>query len=329
MPAEKLGRAMADMENRSARTKPPEADGDLQRLEGTAPLASLRDYAAVLAAYTGGKSRLTLQPAGYGLCRDEEAVAAAFPYDPAGDRENPPDSVFCRNGGGFSVPWDEVPSYMHLPFLMKEAAGPAAPKEAAARRRGPSDDEALEALMLKEFGPIKRPAAGGSLREYSAPVWREPVQLKGPERLIIDGYNLIFAREEMKKLADKGLDYLREELAKRLQNYAAYSGRKILLVFDGYRVSGNAGTEEERPPLTIIYTKENETADAYIERILEEGKKDRGTAVISNDNLIRLSSIRDGALRMRCEEFVAEYTEAMKQLAERMEKEERIGTALI
>ena len=171
--------------------------------------------------------------------------------------------------------------------------------------------------MLREFGPIKRPAPGGKTEVRSEAAWREPVELAGPADYIVDGYNLIFAWPEMKELAEKSLDLARERLEGRLQSFAAFTGSKVLLVFDGWRVAGGTGSEEERLPLTVVYTAENETADMHIERELNERlKQDRRNmpAVVSNDNLIRLCVIRLGGLRLACEEFAAEFEETMKRL---------------
>ena len=333
VPAEKQGRAFTDIQARCGSIGQEESEGasadGLICLTGRVPLAALQDYAAELASYTGGRGRLKTWPDGYDLCHNTEEVLAAAAYDPAADRENPPDSVFCRNGGGFSVPWDQVPAYMHLPYILPRRKSPlsaAAQGGSAAlpqtERRGQPEasralDAELEAIMQREFGPIKRPALRpGAERFYEAAPWREPVELKSPEDYIVDGYNLIFAWDELKKLAEKGLDYARTQLEHRLQNFAAFTGRRVMLVFDGYRVPGGTGSEEARAPLEIVYTAENETADMYIERYLTERKKKESAVVVSNDNLIRLCVIRQGGLRMSCELFLEEYAEAMRRLKE-------------
>ncbi len=327
LPAEKAGRAFNDIQARSGSVRQQEASDGLTQLSGRAPLASMQDYAAVLASYTGGRGQLKTWPEGYDLCHDEEEIIWEAAYDPVSDRENPPDSVFCRNGGGFSVPWDEVPAYMHLPYQMKADAGqpspPAslrsAPSPASGGGQGGASDAELEAIMQREFGPIKRPVLGSRTAAYESVPWREPVELKGPGEYIVDGYNLIFAWEEMKKISEQGLEYAREQLEHRLQNFAAFTGRHILLVFDGYRVPQSPGSQEARPPLEIVYTGENETADMHIERFLAERRGKKGAeapAVVSNDNLIRLSVIRQGGLRLSCEQFIQEYEDAMARLKE-------------
>ena len=331
VPPEKTGRALSDIQARFGTAEQESMQEEMTVLPGRAPLACLQDYAQELAAYTGGRGRITLWPDGYDLCHNAEEVISAAAYDPIADRENPPDSVFCRSGAGISVPWNEVPEYMHLPFFLKKRkTDPDAP---TGDRRGVagSSDKELEELMLREFGPIKRPVISGAVHTVYPSEAPDPVELKGTDSYIIDGYNLIFAWEEYKTLAAESLELARHRLAQSLQNFAGFTGKKILLVFDGYQVGGNAGETERMPALTIAYTKEHETADMYIEKLLAEAqKKDKlSRAVVSNDNLIRLSVIRQGALRISCEEFIAEYAEAAERMRESLENGGiRIGSRL-
>ena len=323
VPPEKAGRVFSDVR---ARAGGAEAAGDeegMSLIRGRAPLALMQDYAAELSAFTGGRGRMRSAADGYDVCHDTEAAVAEAAYDPVADRENPPDSVFCRNGGGFSVPWDEVPAYMHLPYLAYPPAGrrrgnaAPAPGPHGAAGSGKAADDELEAIMLREFGPIKRPVLSTGTQVWGETAWKEPVALEGPAEYIVDGYNLIFAWPELKEAAEKSLDLARERLEGRLQSFAAFTGSRILLVFDGWRVAGGTGSAEERLPLSVVYTAENETADIYIERELGERlKKDRKNmpAVVSNDNLIRLCTIRLGGLRIDCESFAEIYEEAAERL---------------
>ncbi len=331
VPSDKTGRALSDIQARFGEASQESLEDDMAVLQGRAPLSCLQDYASVLASYTGGRGRISLWADGYDLCHNEEEVVRAAAYDPLADRENPPDSVFCRFGAGVSVPWNEVPEYMHLPFFLKknktDAGGQAVNQ---ALRPGGSDKE-LEELMLKEFGPIKRPVISGAVHAVYPSEPADPVKLKETDSYIIDGYNLIFAWEEYKTLAAESLELARHRLAQSLQNFAGFTGKKILLVFDGYQVGGNAGETEIMPALKIAYTKEHETADMYIEKLLTEapGSEKLTRAVVSNDRLIRLSTIRQGALRIRCEEFIAEYDEAAGRMRESLENGGiRIGSRL-
>lgn len=327
VPQDKTGRVLNDIRARSGEAEQTGGKDGMSTIEGRAPLALMQDYAALLASFSGGRGSLRTRQDGYDLCHDQEAAVSAAAYDAAADRENPPDSVFCRNGGGFSVPWDEVPHYMHLPYLSEDPSvrgsvlrEEGAPPESSARPLK-ADDE-LEAIMLREFGPIKRPSQGERRRPIDE-VSFEPVELCGPKEMIVDGYNLIFAWPELRSLSEKSLALARESLQVRLQNYAAFTGRHVELVFDGYKVAGGSGSAEERHSLSVIYTAENETADVFIEKELNarHEKKD-GTmpVVVSGDNLIRLAVIRLGGLRMSCEDFAAEYEAAMEQLRTVTEK---------
>ena len=336
VPPDKAGRVFSDIRARFGEAEEKGEKEGLAVIEGRAPLALMQDYAAQAASFTGGRGIVRTRPDGYDLCHDQEAAVREADYDPVADREDPPDSVFCRNGGGFSVPWDEVPDYMHLPYLAYDPkkrraaqAGAGNAAAAAGAAGSPAADDELEAIMLREFGPIKRPSLSARTEIRGGAEGQDPVVLNSPEEYIVDGYNLIFAWAEMKALAEKGLDFARERLELRLQNYAAFTGRQILLVFDGYRVAGGTGSAEERLPLSIVYTAENESADVYIEKELNErraAKKRNMPVVVSNDNLIRLAVIRTGGLRMSCGAFIAEYEEAMERLAGITEKEKKIGT---
>ncbi len=328
LPADKLGRALADIRSRGGDAEQEGMEDGLAVLRGRVPAASFTGYDRELAAYTAGRGRLSVWTEGNDACHDPEEVVAREAYDAVSDREDPCDSVFCARGAGFSVPWDKVPEYMHLPYLMKEEAAPASGSRAGqpARTAAASDAE-LEAIMLREFGPIKRPIVSGVTHPNPAVSPGAELLTFSPHIYIVDGYNLIFFWPEMKELAAKSLENAREQLLRRLQNYAAYADKKLIAVFDGYRVGGGAGGQQDLPHLTVIYTKEHETADMLIERMLAEKKKDERYAVVSNDNLIRLSAIRQGALRVRCEEFLDEYVSAMTLLQERMEQEGgRIGS---
>ncbi|MBQ5953533.1 MAG: NYN domain-containing protein [Lachnospiraceae bacterium] len=340
VPPDKTGRVLGDIQARSGRAEQTGEEDGLAVIIGRAPYALMQDYAALLASFTRGRGRMQARQDGYDLCHNTEEVVRDAAYNAAADREDPPDSVFCRNGGGFSVPWDKVPELMHLPYLAYDpnraqgGSRSGGDGSAQARLRAPQGtDEELEAIMLREFGPIKRPAVSSRTEVWNSDEpWREPVKLDGPQEMIVDGYNLIFAWPELKEAAEKSLDLARERLEVMLQSYAAFTGRKILLVFDGWRVAGNAGSEEEKAPLTIIYTAENETADMAIEKELSARQAEKNRAmpvVVSNDNLIRLAVIRTGGLRLDCASFTEEYREAMRRLSEITKEKKALGEAVL
>ena len=331
LPAEQLGRALGDIHAMHGEfDSPEEASGDLVRLTGSAPVAELNGYQPELLAYTHGRGRLTLRPGGYRPCRESEQarLVEAFAYDPVADLENTPDSVFCAHGSGFNVRWDQVPEYMHLESCLKppapEAAGSALPAAgtgtAAARRLLSIDDRELEAIMEREFGPIRRPQYQGARRNEAPPALQVPAQEGRHETVIVDGYNLIYAWPELKQLAEDRMDLARERLQDLLSSYCGFTRNELVLVFDGYRTPGNPGSHTQVRNIRVAYTKDGETGDAYIEKLVDEIGKNYRVRVVTSDNLIRLSALRSGVLRESSKEFVTEVEDALKQIAKLLEQ---------
>ena len=306
VPLPQAGRAQSDLRTMGAEPD-QEVQGDLAVLTGRVPVAALGDYAAQVAAYTRGLGRLSCLPDGYEPCRNQEAVVEALGYDPEGDLENTPDSVFCAHGAGFAVKWRDVPRYMHLePALKVRPAPPPAPS------RGPSQEE-LEKIMEREFGPIRRPLYGAP---RTAPPERPAMEApRGKEYLIVDGYNVLFAWDGLQDLAKEDLEAARERLMDILSNYSAYTHREVVLVFDGYKVRGSRGERFLRNNLLVVYTRENETADAYIEALAGSiGKNDR-VWVATSDSLIQLSAFRSGLLRISARELQDQIQRAGADMA--------------
>ena len=303
VPAETVGRAINDIRQMGGTFSGPDADGDDSVLSGRAPVSAMQHYAEELAAYTRGHGRLTLSVDGYDVCRDAERVIGEIGYDPERDTANPASSVFCSHGAGTVIPWDRVQEYMHLDTGYLKAPAPA-PQPRIFRRNFDLDDRELEEILQREFGPIRR-------RQYSAPVVNsasDPAELFQPkkQRLIVDGYNVIFAWDELKNLAREDLSQARERLMDMLSNYAGFTKAELVVVFDGYRVKGSAGERFDYHNIHIAYTKENETADAYIEWLANEIGKNESVRVVTSDSLIRLSALRSGVLRTSAKEFHAE-----------------------
>ena len=323
VPPEQLGRAINDVRLRSGSFDTPEEAGDLTLLRGRVPVTEFDDYAQEVASYTGGRGRLSLEPAGYGPCHDPEAVIAAADYDPEADPDNTPDSVFCAHGGGFTVKWDKVPEYMHLPSCLEK------PREDAPVRRRciRLDDAELEAIMTREFGPVRRPL-------YRAPEKREAPADTGLREIgqrcyVVDGYNVIFDWEELHALADRDLSAARERLMDTLCGWAAFTHTRVVLVFDGYKVPGNTGEKFDYRGIHVVYTRERETGDMYIERFLQQvGKNDR-VRVVTSDGLIQLSAVRTGAMRMSSAEFGRQVSEAAGQIAEILKTMHQSGGSTI
>ncbi len=327
LPPEHLGRAIYDIRARHGTLESPGEAGDMVLLRGRAPVTELNGYAAQVAAYTGGRGRLTLEQDGYDLSPDPEAAIEAAGYDPERDTENTPDSVFCAHGGGFNVKWDRVKDYMHLESCLKEPR-PAVPR--LNRQNLQIDEKELEAILLREFGPIRRPqyrrppsAAAGAA---------EPVVLQ-PKKLwyIVDGYNVIFAWEDLRSLAEQELADAREKLMRLLVNFAAYTRYEVVLVFDGYRVPQNRGEKLDYHGIRVVYTEENETGDAYIERLVHEIGKNEQVRVVTSDGLIRLAAARTGLLRLSAGDFEEEVSRVSRELGELLKKQtaspSRVGEA--
>ena len=310
VPSEMIGRAISDIRTMNGSFESPENEGEMQILRGEAPVAAMNGYQEELLSYTRGRGRLFLRPAGYQPCKEQEKIVQELGYDPEADLENTPDSVFCAHGGGFPVKWNQVETYMHLESSLKSAAEPVQ------ERRIPNisiDDRELEAIMEREFGPIRRP-------QYSQGVRNEAPQPQAAPRkreyLIVDGYNLIFAWEELKKLAEKQLDLARGRLMDILSNYAGFTKSELVLVFDGFRTPGNPGSRTEYHNIHVAYTKDGETADAYIERLVDEIGRNYDVRVVTSDNLIRLSALRSGVLRTSSKEFSLEAEWVLEQIRE-------------
>ncbi len=312
VPADQIGRAISDVQAMHGEFEPPEDAGEFLRLKGSAPVAEINGYQTVLLAYTHGRGRLSLRPDGYRPCREQDSIVSAAGYDPEADTENTPDSVFCAHGGGFLVKWNQVPDYMHLESCLK-------PKQSAAdtvpeRSRFQSiDDRELEAIMEREFGPIRRPQYMRPQRNVAAPAPAAAAPDR-KETVIVDGYNLIYAWEPLKQLAEEKMDLARERLQDILSNYSGFTQNELVLVFDGYRTPGNPGSHTQVHNIRVVYTEEGETGDAYIERLVDEIGRNYRVRVVTSDNLIRLSALRSGVLRTGSQEFAEEVEWVLRQI---------------
>ncbi len=315
VPAEQIGRAISDLRAMNGSFDSPEDGGELLRLRGEAPVSAMNGYLEELLSYTRGRGRLSLRPAGYRPCPEQERIVEELGYRPEADLDNSPDSVFCAHGAGFAVPWDKVPEYMHLDSCLKKRETPAEPEQ---RRRSLNIDEReLEAIMEREFGPIRRPRYSSAVRN-EAP--EDPAAPRRREYLIVDGYNLIFAWDELKKLAEDRLDLARARLVDLLSSYCGYTKSELVLVFDGFRTPGNPGSRTKVHNIHVVYTGDGETGDAYIERIVDEIGRNYDVRVVTSDNLIRLSALRSGVLRTSSREFALEAEWVLGQIEEILKK---------
>ena len=307
VPTEQIGRAITDIRAMGGKFQPPEAVGADSVLTGTVPAGELGDYTEQVAAYTQGRGQLQIAPDGYAPCHNPEAVIAAAAYDPEADLENTPDSVFCSHGAGFTVKWNQVKDYMHLESGLKKQAEPS-----LITRNIRLDDKELEAIMEREFGPMKRPL-------YRPPVNKSAsaeIEIRAPRQsaIIVDGYNIIFAWEELNTLAKHDLDAARRRLCDILSSFAGFRKCYLVLVFDGWKVKGNPGEKETFHNIQVVYTKENQTADAYMEALADQIGKNYAVRVATSDALVQLSSLRSGVLRMSARELRLEVEAAQAEM---------------
>ena len=314
LPTEQIGRGITDIRTMGGQVEPPETVENLCVLRGQVPAAEIRDYAETVAAYTQGLGRLQLTLRGYETCHNAEAVIAQGDYDPEADVENTPDSVFCAHGAGFNVPWNQVKEYMHLESGLKEEKPPE-----LLTRNLQLEDKELAAIMRREFGEIRRPQYG--VRTGNRPATEEITITPPREKcLIVDGYNVIFAWEELANQAKTDLDAARRQLCDVLSSYAGFTKCRTILVFDGYKQKGNPGEKSRFHNIQVVYTREGETADAYIEALADQIGGNYAVRVASSDGLVQLSSFRSGVLRMSARELKLEVEQTRQNMQEHFRK---------
>ena len=323
LPFDNVGRAMNDIQNMGGSFDPPEtgADGDTTLLTGTAPASTMRSYPMEVVGYTRGRGHLTLTLDGYRPCHNAAEVIEAAGYEPEHDLDNPADSVFCAHGAGFVVPWEQVRSHMHVDSgwgktAKTEEAVQARPRRMAAYRATLEEDAELLKIFEQTYGPIKRdplaafrPTQKRERPDFNAEQWE--IQ---PEYLLVDGYNIIFAWDELNALAKESLDAARRKLMDILCNYQGYQKCVLILVFDAYRVPGSPGAIEQYHNIHVVYTKEAETADMFIERVTHEIGKSRRVRVATSDGMEQVIILGHGALRVSARMFHEEVQNVEKQI---------------
>lgn len=337
VPAALIGRAMTDMQARAGSFGAPETAGEYAVLTGTVPVSEMGGCQAGLLAYSGGKGRLTTILRGYEPCHNAEEVIAGIGYEAEHDTDNPCGSVFCAHGAGFVVEWDQVEAYMHLESVLTIPAGEAGNFAAGyARRTGANKSstaedfigqEEIEEILNRTYGSRERKKQGWA-RTIQAPVVSE-TKYKGENRpqeeyLLVDGYNIIFAWEELSELARTNLDGARGRLMDILCNYQAYRRMHLILVFDAYKVKGNPGSVVRYHNIDVVYTKEAETADQYIEKVAHAMNRKYRVRVATSDGLEQLIIMGAGAARVSARELWEEVTAVTREL--RQDYMERQGT---
>ena len=323
LPSDNVGRAMNDIQNMGGSFDPPEtgADGDTTLLTGTAPASTMRSYPMEVVGYTRGRGHLTLTLDGYRPCHNAAEVIEAVGYEPEHDLDNPADSVFCAHGAGFVVPWEQVRSHMHVDSgwgktAKTEEAVQARPRRMAAYRATLEEDAELLKIFEQTYGPIKRdplaafrPTQKQERPDFNAEQWE--IQ---PEYLLVDGYNIIFAWDELNALSKESLEAARHRLMDILCNYQGFKKCVLILVFDAYRVPGSPGSIEQYHNIHVVYTREAETADMFIERVTHEIGKGCRVRVATSDGMEQVIILGHGALRVSARMFHEEVQEAEKEI---------------
>ena len=309
VPQEKLGRAMTDIQKMSGTFSEPEHENGRMVLKGSAPVSKMQGYSAEVAAYTGGEGMLSCVLKGYGPCGDAKEVIERLAYDPEADPENPTGSVFCAHGAGFFVPWNQVFSYMQVESVLRPKRDEKETGLQRARRSqaslGAYDPKELDAIFERTYGPIRRERQGvgrveREFRKEPEDTGKREIKLRKKEKeyLLVDGYNIIFAWEDLKELSEINLEAARGKLMDILSNLQGALGCTLILVFDAYRVEGGAREIFRYHNIHVVYTKEAETADQYIEKTVHElGRKYRVT-VATSDGLEQVIIMGQGASRL-------------------------------
>ena len=321
VPAENIGRAMSDIQRMEGTFDPPESGEETAVLTGFAPVSTMRSYPMEVVSYTRGRGHLSLTLDGYRPCHNAQEVIAAIGYEPEHDLDNPADSVFCAHGAGFVVPWDQVRSHMHVDSGWGKSTRPeqeaAVPQRRAMAYRATLEEDAeLLKIFERTYGPIKRDplAAFRPVQKRERPDFAAEQWEIAPEYLLVDGYNIIFAWDELNALSKESLDAARHKLMDILCNYQGYQKCVLILVFDAYRVPGSPGSIEQYHNIHVVYTKEAETADMFIERVTHEIGRNRRVRVATSDGMEQIIILGHGALRVSARMFHEEVQNVEKQI---------------
>lgn len=329
IPVENVGRALADLQYMSAEFDSPETVGEMSVIKGTAPVSELNNYQKDVIAYTRGRGRISLNMCGYRECHNAEKVIAEIGYDCDGDIENSADSIFCSHGAGYNVKWNEVYEHMHLPIATEnnecEDTDEQKSLKASKYIEKVVSDEELMAIFEMTYGKINREPNRAFKKTKAVNIEDKNIRLpkyEGPDYLLVDGYNIIFSWDDLKKIAEENLDAARGELINRMCNYQGYAGCELILVFDAYKVKGKHREVEKYCNINLVYTKESETADTYIERVTHTLSKNHRVRVATSDGVEQIIILGNGAMRISASEFrkrwlaaenaIKEYISSMK-----------------
>lgn len=328
VPMEQIGRVMSDVGKMHGTFRQQPDDGEMSAIEGICPVASMAGYGTEFAAFTKGRGRMTLSFCGYEPCHNESEVVKNCKYDPDADVENTADSVFCAHGSGFVVPWNEVAKHVHVDTSIKKRqpvkASTAVPKEPSKKNSKMSEEKELQAIFERTFGPVKTrvetPAKKVIKAEPGKTKTKEYKPVYEEEYLLVDGYNIIFAWDELKVLAAENLEGARTKLMEIMCNYQGFCGCHLILVFDAYKVKGNPGSVEQFHNISVVYTKEAETADMYIEKTTKEIARKKRVRVATSDGMEQIIILGHGATRISARAFQEEVKRVNDRIAEEVER---------
>lgn len=331
VPAINSGRLLADLHRMGACTGLPQTsqDGSASTVEGTGPVALLQGYPVQLSAYTGGRGKISLTFSGYGPCADQERIVKEKAYDSERDLDNPTGSVFCEKGGAIYVSWDKVDGSAHIkPETLSVGHAASVDRDISRPEGSHATDEELNAIFLRTYGKSKRDEAirrsqksRGSRPSRPAESPLPPLRDKDRKKdqlLLIDGYNVIFAWEELKELAAANLDSAREAFLEIMENYSSYKNIRTIAVFDSYKVSGGTGSTVRYGMLSAIFTREAETADKFIEKAVYELRGKYQVRVVTSDRMVQMAALGDGALRTSSAEFYTEVTSVSEEIRQKL-----------
>ena len=324
VPAECVGRAMTDRQNMGGTVDSPQSVGENTVLTGYAPVRTLRDYFTDVAAYTRGRGQLSCAVRGYETCQNQDEIVALLGYDAERDTDNPASSVFCDHGGSITIPWNEVAQHVHCDSGIHFDKEETEEKSAPSPRRGVgagsayAADKELQEIFERTYGkverrafePAKKPARTSLADHYDVTIHSEDT-----EYLLVDGYNIIFAWDELQRLAAQDIAAARGALIDILANYQGFRKCRVIVVFDAYKVKGNPGSVQTVHGIKVVYTKEAETADTYIERATYELRRERRVRVATSDGPEQVIILGHGALRVSARAFHAEVEAAEGQIS--------------
>lgn len=350
VPAESIGRVLTDVQRMHGEFSSPKTEGGTSVLTGSIPVATVRDYQIAVAGYTKGRGRLALSFRGYGPCHNEEEIIRQSGYDAESDLDNPAGSVFCAHGAGFYVPWEEVPAYMHIENQLekrkrrkentdfrgnmvngqkKERGGAAAGVSGTGRNSvswNAKEEKELEEIFIRTYGKIERRSPGSLRTVMGEPKERHRKKEEAlREYLLVDGYNVIFAWEDLKELAAVNIEAARNKLMDILCNYQGFRKCAVILVFDAYKVEGYALEIQKYHNIHVVYTKEAETADQYIEKVVHEIGRKYHVTVVTSDGVEQVITLGQGGTLISAREFFEEVEITRRLIQEEYEKRRENG----